>query len=130
MQRIVISTEIAGFVPERSLLHGLFEAHPEAFDEPFAAEEFGLAASADEAELALKTHTAILKDGKLHFLLRDGFVRTLPWLVAEVGRRQGQNCTWRGGSAKVVEVPDGVQWHLWEDDDGSEAVHEAHRVWR
>lgn len=129
VQRIVISTEVAGFVPERSLLHGLYAAHPEAFDEPFAACEFGLAEDASDADVALCAPTAVLVAGQLHFMRREAEVRTLPWLVDEVQRRQGHNCTWRGGTAKVVEVPLGVTWYLHEAEDGRESVHEQHRVW-
>lgn len=129
MQEIVISTEVAGFVPERTLLNGLFIAHPEAFDEPFPAEEFVLARDATEEEVALSAPMAVLRDGLLYFLRNDAQVRTLPWLVAEVRRREGHNCVWRGGTAKVVEVPDGVSWYLYEAEDGRESVHEQHRVW-
>lgn len=33
-------------------------------------------------------------------------------------------------SLKIVEIPDGVQWEIAPDDDGSECVAEVHRVWR
>lgn len=33
-------------------------------------------------------------------------------------------------SLKIVEIPDGVQWEIAADDDGSECVAEVHRVWR
>jgi hypothetical protein len=31
---------------------------------------------------------------------------------------------------KVVEIPDDVEWYVYEADDGQESVHEEHRVWR
>jgi hypothetical protein len=130
MQQIVISTQVGGFVPERTLLNALFAVHPEVFaPELWEPEEFGLTAGSDDAELDLKLMTAVIADGKVRVLWRDERVRTLPWLVAEVQRRQGLNCTWRGGPAVVVEVPDGVDWYVYVDDNGSESVHEKHRVW-
>jgi hypothetical protein len=129
MPKIVISTEVAGFVPERTLLCGLFVAHPEAFDEPFALTDFGFASNASEAEVAEQIPSAILVDGQLRFLRSDCAIRALPWLVEEVQRRQGQNCTCYGGTAKVVEIPDDVAWYLYEAEDGRESIHEQHRVW-
>jgi hypothetical protein len=29
----------------------------------------------------------------------------------------------------VVEIPDGVKWYIYADDDGSETIHEEHRIW-
>lgn len=130
MPKVVISTEVAGFAPEYSLLKGLYNAHPEAFDsEGIPSEEFGLSADASESEVAAKAITGILVAGMLFFMRNDASVRTLPWLVAEVERRGGVNCTWRGGAAKVVDVPDDVEWYLFIGEDGSESVHEKHRSW-
>jgi hypothetical protein len=130
MQRIVICTEVAGFIPERSLMHGLFKAHPEAFEGPWEPENFGLTAESSDEDVSAVLCFGLLHNGEL-FLYRatEKDARTLPWLVAEVERRQGRNCTWRGGCAKVVAVPDEVEWLLYEADDGSESIHEAHRIW-
>ena len=130
MQKIVISIEVGGFIPERSLLNALFAAHPEVFTpELWKPEEFGLTSDVDDAELDLKLMTAVVADGNVRVLWPDERVRTLPWLVAEVSRRQGLNCTWRGGRATIVEVPAGVEWYVYENEDGSESIHEGHRVW-
>ena len=29
----------------------------------------------------------------------------------------------------IVEIPDDVIWYIHADDDGSETIHEQHRVW-
>lgn len=30
---------------------------------------------------------------------------------------------------KVVEIPDGIEWHISEDDTGKEWIAEVHRTW-
>ena len=30
---------------------------------------------------------------------------------------------------KVVEIPDNIDWYIVEADDGSESIHERHRIW-
>ena len=30
---------------------------------------------------------------------------------------------------KVVEIPDDVDWYIYESESGSESIHESHRVW-
>ena len=121
-QRIVYSADVAGFVPERWLLQGLFAAHPEAFDEPFDPADFFLDAQADDEEVARKTIFGLLRDGQLYFIRSEAWVRTLPWLVEAVQSRGGRGCVWRGGSVNVRELSDGVAWELHIDDDGREAV--------
>lgn len=121
MPLAVISQEVAGFVPERSLLHGLYAAHPEAFDGPWDPSEFGLGQSTSEDAVAVKFPLGLIDCGGLYVVRTETWVRTLPWLVAEVQRRKGRNCTWHGGCASLVDVPEGP-WALWVDDDGSEHV--------
>jgi hypothetical protein len=29
----------------------------------------------------------------------------------------------------IIEIPDGVDFRIWEAEDGSESIHEVHRVW-
>ena len=31
---------------------------------------------------------------------------------------------------KIIEVPDSAKIYIYSDDDGSESIHEEHRVWR
>lgn len=40
----------------------------------------------------------------------------------------GADANGRYADLKIVEVPDGVDWYI-HDYDGSEEVHERHRVW-
>jgi len=30
---------------------------------------------------------------------------------------------------KIVEIPDDVEWYIYESEDGLETIHEKHRVW-
>lgn len=36
---------------------------------------------------------------------------------------------WFRAEVKAVEIPDGIEWYVREDEDGSESVHEFHRSW-
>jgi len=44
--------------------------------------------------------------------------------VHELFRKLGEK-----GEYKIVEVPDDVEWYLFEGEDGSESIHEKHRIW-
>lgn len=53
--------------------------------------------------------------------------RNDPDLVAAV-ETLGADAHGRYADLKIVEVPDGVDWYIY-DYDGSEEVHEKHRSW-
>lgn len=55
-------------------------------------------------------------------------VRDDPDLVAVV-EEMGVEANGRHAQLKVVEIPDGVTWHI-EEYDGREWVSEAHQTWR
>ena len=50
-------------------------------------------------------------------------------LVAVVEKLGVRRATADGYSLKIVEIPDDVEWVVY-DFDGREEVHEVHRVWR
>ena len=50
--------------------------------------------------------------------------RTDPHLI-QVIEEMGHSA---GDDLKVLDVPDGVEWHI-EEYDGWESIHEDHRVW-
>lgn len=127
--KIIIGPCVCGFTLNRAAVEDLFVRRPELFDEPLPAESFRLSGQSD-AELLDYYWNAVLRDGQLHFLIESPEVRTDPILVARL-EREG-SAALIGPMArllKVVEVPDDVQWYLFEDDSGAESVHERHRVW-
>lgn len=57
-----------------------------------------------------------------------GYDRADPLLVAAV-EALGAEANGQHASLSVVEIPDGVNWHI-DEYDGSEHVAEDHRTWR
>lgn len=53
--------------------------------------------------------------------------RTDPILV-QVVDEMGTAANGRCASLKIVEIPDGVEWHI-DEYDGAESIHEDHRSW-
>lgn len=49
--------------------------------------------------------------------------------LVQVVREMGQGANSNFSKLHIVEVPDGVEWHI-EEYDGNEHVAENHRVWR
>lgn len=111
------------------MVRELFNRHPELFDEPLEAADFRGQGESDE-ELVAHYSGSALVDEKLYFL-KDPAVRTCAWLIEQLESRGYEVMVGNAGrTLKVVEVPDDVQWYLFEAEDGSESIHEKHRVWR
>ncbi len=36
---------------------------------------------------------------------------------------------WKPKDYKIVDVPEDINWYIYESDCGSESVHEKHRIW-
>lgn len=51
-------------------------------------------------------------------------------LLIRVVEELGEEANSCGSELHIVEIPDGVNWYVHEDDSGYETVHETHRVWR
>lgn len=52
-----------------------------------------------------------------------------PILLQVIAQLGIDECSGRYADLKVVEIPDGVEWTI-EENDGKEWVAEAHRIWR
>jgi len=57
----------------------------------------------------------------------DGYDRTSKYLVAAV-EKLGNKASGKLANLKVVEIPDDVEYEI-DDYDGSESIHEKHRIW-
>jgi hypothetical protein len=129
--KVIIAPAVCGFSLNRDCLEELFARRPELFDEPFPADELRLEGQTD-AELLDWHSSAVMRQGHLHFLKeKDPDLRTDAVLLAALEAYgdtalRGKDCS----RLKVVEVPDDVRWYVREDDDGSESIHETHRVWQ
>lgn len=125
--QILISTRPGGFSLSQECLDELFSRAPEFFDGPFETDSFSTAGVFELSQWP----NAVLHEGGLFFLLTSHpGVRQDPMLLHKLQTKGsaalvGPYCS----SLKAVEVPDGVAWHIFEYEDGSEAVHENHRVW-
>jgi hypothetical protein len=89
---------------------------------------FGLSIAAEELYLELTGNTGEPgpDDGPKKFYDFE-VKRDDPTLVAVV-ERLGSKAAGSCAELKVVEVPEGVQWHI-SDYDGAEHVAENHRTW-
>lgn len=125
--RVLISSRPGGFSLAQPWLLTLWTRHPDWFDGPFDSEDF----LPDGPFGAQGWPNGIIQDGKLYFLNENQQeLRTDLELLALFDAHgsdalRGPFCL----QLKVVEVPDDVAWHLVEHEDGSESIHENHRVW-
>ena len=55
--------------------------------------------------------------------------RDNPELIKLMEEKGSEFCSGKWASLKVVEIPDGVEWEI-EEEDGDEWVSEVHRTWR
>lgn len=54
--------------------------------------------------------------------------RTAPELRARVAAL-GDKAFKNDAYPKVIEIPEGIGWYVHEAEDGSESIHEEHRIW-
>lgn len=130
--KVLIGPGIGGFSLHRDVVGQLFALQPELFHEPFDIAEF---CGAQEKRLPAEIETDMphshVSDSKIYFLMEVPELQSNPWLIAKFEKDGCASLTARGGSnLKIVEVPSGVSWYLRVEDDGSESVHEEHRIWR
>lgn len=67
------------------------------------------------------------KDRDEHYFYCNNLERTDPLLIQTV-EALGQKASGRFADLQVVEIPDGIEWHL-DEYDGIESIHENHRSW-
>ena len=129
--KILIGPGIGGLLLKSSVVAELFERFPDLFDEPFLLKDFvpdGVTGGEGEED-ALMFSQACVKGEQLFFLKDTAALRTLPWLIERIEREGSEALCRRGYNGKVVEIPDDVRWYIRSEDDGSESIHEEHRIW-
>lgn len=123
--RVLIGPGVCGFALAQPVLETLFECSPHYFSAamPVSDHPGPLGGGWDEA--------AVVRGPSLYFLHPAlPALRCDAWLLAQFDVLGGQGIAGKGcGGLKAVLLPSGVGWHIVEDEDGSETVHENHRVW-
>jgi hypothetical protein len=130
--KIVIGTKACGLKLRTEMIHALYARNPGFFygmphDLWFLKDD----GPESEAEFRKLFPEAVVGEAEVFFLKdADPALRTDPWLVAQVcvALPTVVKDDYRGG-VKIVDVPDGVRWYIRADEDGSEKVHEEHRIW-
>ena len=128
--RVLIAPCVAGFSLSAAVLRELLERSPEYFDEPIPKAEFPRLPpdTGSKGELYLG---GLLKNDMLYFVRADlPALRTDLWLLEQFDKRGANGLVFRkSAKLKVVTIPADAHWHLFINSDGSEAIHEDHRVW-
>lgn len=132
MQKIIVAAEAGGFSLDRETVNDLFDRLPDLFDEPLSPAGFKLRTTESEATLLGRYWSAVMQDGFLRFLDTESTaLRTDPLLVEKLEREGDAGLRGPVGSRlAIVDVPDEIDWYIFVDDDGSEAVCEKSRMWR
>lgn len=134
--KIVIGVNAGGLTLNRYALTELFNRIPEAFDAfyhiDFLFSEDSHLTGADAQKRLLECYPGTVVDTeKIHFVSDHAAIRANPWLIEQVERDPVRVIDLkRLDGVKVCDIPDDIQWYIREDDDGSESIHEVHRVWR
>jgi hypothetical protein len=129
--QVLIAPCAAGFHLHQDILDQLFARHPEMFDAPHsAAELLGERRHLTPADQASLLANSVVRGDDVHFLDMGVPLRTSTWLLDKLAAEGSASLVARSSqSLKMVEIPEGVNWFVFENDDGSEAVHERHRIW-
>ncbi len=125
--RVLLSVRPGGFTLNQDVLKTLFAHAPHYFDEPLELSDFTHEGKFDFSAWP----NAVVHEGQLYFLMsHSAQLRCDPHLLAQFDARGSEGlCGPYCSQLKAVEVPDDARWHIFEYEDGSEAVHEDHRVW-
>ena len=129
--QVLIAPCVAGLHLRQDILDQLFARHPEMFDAPHsAADLLGEQHQHTPDDVASLMANSVVRGDEVHFLDTGVPLRTSTWLLEKFAAEGSAGLVARPSqSLKVVEIPDGVNWYVFENDDGREAVHERHRIW-
>jgi hypothetical protein len=112
----------------------MFERDRDFFD-PMPRSEWtnvdGTAQSTEELEQMFGEHAIVTEFVLYFFKDKSPRLRTDPWLIGQVEHdvRRVVKPGYEDG-VKVLDIPDDVKWYLRAEDDGSESIHEEHRIWQ
>lgn len=116
MQRIIINNCIGGFGLSREAIYRYAELKGlspfEQKDPMFPGDEELYFYHSDSKELFF-----------------DWEIKRDDWALVKVVEELGDKVNARHAQLKIVEIPDGVQWHIVEPEGCSEYIAENHRTW-
>lgn len=125
MTKVIIKKDAGCFELPRAIVNELWERNPEVFGEPL--DDF-IDIVAGNRTFEEQYTWAVERNGLAYFLeLHSRALRTLPWLVEKVasGELEGR----RAQQLRVVNLPEDVaDWYIFVREDGSERIHETHRI--
>jgi len=55
--------------------------------------------------------------------------RSHPRLIAAIEDLGERSSSGEHASLEIIEIPDNIEWYIYEYEDGTERVHEKHRIW-
>lgn len=134
--KIAIGVGVNGLRLNNYALAELFKRHPEYFDSfdhatfLFTDDAHLTGQDACNKLMEIYSSQAVADHNKIYFLNDGAQVRTNKWLIEQIEQdpvrviEMGYEDT-----AKIVDIPDGIQWYMHASEDGSESIHEHHRVW-
>ena len=108
MQRIVINSKVGSFDVSKKAFYLLLERGSEG---------------AKKEQINIGNLSDDWKYYSCYFLKRDD-----PLLI-EVITELGEEASTRYSQHKIIEIPDNVEWYIYQGEDGREAIHEQHRTW-
>jgi len=111
MQKIVINTTVGGFSLSKVAFERLVQ-----MQNPGALEDAWMVEDTEDEDWEHYPCFSISRDDP-----------QLIEVVEELGTLANPK---NGSQLKVVEIPDNVKWYVHSYEDGTEAVHEEHRVWK
>jgi hypothetical protein len=129
--KIVINTKIGGFDISAEALYELISQNSEFISSYEQTPKCGYEQwigfkNGYEKEVA----TDRLKKDNVVFFHHDDYreSRTDSKLI-QILLNLGKNANTKYSELKIVEIPDDVKWYIRCYDDGTEEIHEEHRVW-
>lgn len=134
--KIAIGVGVNGLRLNNYALAELYKRHPEYFDSfdhgdfLFTEDAHLTGQSAADRLMEIYENQAVADTNKIHFLNDGGRMRTNAWLIEQLEQDPVRVITMGyEDTAKVIEIPDDVEWYIHSSEDGSESIHEKHRVW-
>jgi hypothetical protein len=128
--KVLICNHPGGLHLHNNVVAQLHRDQPSLFDERFSIVAlFG--PDQNSRDMILNApHTVVIGDDAFELPMSIE-VRSNPWLIAKFEKEGSAGLSAKEGrQIKIVEIPEGIEYYIYRDDDASEEVHETHMVWK